>query len=129
MAHVKLLIVDDEQKLVSTYKGFFELHGFVVSVATNGEEAVQLVEQQRPHVVLLDWQLLGSKLQGLDVLQHTKALLPNTLVFMYSGFGDAEKEEALRHGADQFLEKPLQLPELVQTIKAATAQVLDGNSP
>jgi FixJ family two-component response regulator len=45
---------------------------------------------------------------------------------MSSGYGDAEKAEALRQGADQFLEKPLQLPELVQAIKAATATVVDN---
>lgn len=129
MAQVKLLIVDDEVKIVNTYKQFFELNGFDVLVTMRGEEAVQLVEQHKPHVVLLDWRLEGSKLQGLDVLERTKALLPKTVVLMYSGYSGAEKEEAFRRGADQFLEKPLQLPQLVETIKAAAEQRLKETNP
>jgi len=119
MAPIRLLIVDDEVKLVATYRQFFELKGFEVLTTNRGEEAVQLIEQHKPHAVLLDWRLEGSKLQGPDVLQRTKALSPRTAVLMYSGYGDREKEEALRLGADRFLEKPLILPQLVETIKQA----------
>lgn len=122
MARLKLLIVDDEAKLVESYQQFFEVAGFEVRVTTRGEEALQLVEQHQPDVVLLDWRLEGSKVQGLEVLQRTKELFPHTVVLLYSGYGGTEKTEALKRGADQFLEKPLQLPQLVEAINAALNQ-------
>lgn len=122
MSSVKLLIVDDEEKLANTLKSYFETSGYQVWVANTGEEALLLLEQHRPDVLLVDWKLEGSQVQGLDVLQKAKELLPGVIVLMLSGFGETERAEALQRGADAFLEKPLLLPEVRKAVQDALAK-------
>lgn len=120
----RLLIVDDEQKLVSVLKGFLETKGFDVRTASSGVEAMQMVEQHQPHVMLLDLNLEGSAVSGLDVLTQTKARLPNTVVFVVSGYTEEDKkEQALKQGADRYLEKPLLLPDVLKAVQEAAANL------
>lgn len=118
----RLLIVDDEQKLVSILKGFLETKGFDVRTASSGAEAMQLVEQHQPHLMLLDLNLEGSAVSGLDVLTKAKARFPNMVVFVVSGYTEEEKkEQALKQGADRYLEKPLLLPDVLKAVQEAAA--------
>ena len=120
----RLLIVDDEPKLVSVLKGFLETKGFDVRTASSGEEAMQLVEQHQPHVMLLDLNLEGSAVSGLDVLTKTKARFPSTVVFVVSGYTEEDKkEQALKQGADRYLEKPLLLPDVLKAVQEAAANL------
>lgn len=122
MSSTKILIVDDEAKLANTLRSYFETSGFQAWVTNRGEEALSMLEQHRPDVLLVDWKLEGSQVQGLDVLQKAKELLPGVIVLMLSGFGETEREEALRRGADAFLEKPLMLPDVRKAVQEALAK-------
>lgn len=116
----RLLIVDDEEKLVTILKGFLTGRGFEVWTAKSGDEALQLVEQHKPQVMLLDLNLEGSPVSGLEVLAKTKALLPGAVVLVVSGYSDEDKKAAaLKHGADDYLEKPLLLPDVLKAIQNA----------
>ncbi len=117
---IQLLIVEDEERPANLLKGFFEVQGFAVQVALSGEQALQALEQCQPHVLLLDLNLEGSRVSGLEVLAATKQRSPKTAVFIASGYTEkAYKDEASRLGADRYFEKPLPLAELLEAIQAA----------
>jgi len=69
MAHV--LVVDDDTRLVEMLRRTLSYEGFTVSVAQSGDEALRLVSERRPDVVVLDWLLPG--LDGLAVVQRLRA--------------------------------------------------------
>ena len=118
MAGVKVLVVDDEQETIDSLQMYLELQGFTVFTAPNGEKAVALINQHHPDVVLLDVNLQGSTIGGLQVLKTSKEQSPTTLVWLITGYdADKYKEEGLALGADKFLEKPLALDKLVELIK------------
>ena len=72
---MKILIVDDEPKLVELLSGHFTHHGHTVRGTGSGEEALGLIQEDPPEVILLDLSLKG-KLTGKDVLAHAKHVAP-----------------------------------------------------
>jgi DNA-binding response OmpR family regulator len=122
MEQRRLLIVDEGVELLVTLKDFFERRGYVVWVANSGEAALEVVDRYRPHVVLLDVHLGANRIQGFDVLRQIKTRWSSIIVLMWSSSPDAgKKTEALALGADDLLEKPLNLAQLLQLVQNATA--------
>ena len=118
MAGVKVLVVDDEQETIDSLQMYLELQGFTVFTAPNGEKAVALINQHHPDVILLDVNLQGSTIGGLQVLKMSKEQSPTSKVWLITGYdADKYREEGLALGADKFLEKPLALDKLVELIK------------
>lgn len=100
-----MLIVEDEQDLCDCLQTFFASHGFAVSAAFSGEEALERIQQETPDVVLLDILLPG--LSGMEVLKRIKHLLPNTRVVMATGLDGVElRAQAHRYGAAAYITKP-----------------------
>jgi DNA-binding response OmpR family regulator len=123
MEQRRLLIVDDEVELLVTLKGFFERRGYLVWVVDSGEAALEVTDRYRPHVVLLDVHLGTNRLQGFDVLRQIKTRWPLITVLMWSNSTDARKKtDALTLGADDLLEKPLSLSEVLQLVQNATGE-------
>jgi CheY-like chemotaxis protein len=93
---------------------------FRVAVAVTGEEALEVAQQLRPDVVLLDVMLPGRS--GLDVLRQLRADpdLQDIPVLVMTAFSEIEPGEAEAAGADKFLSKPFDLAELI----AATKELL-----
>jgi two-component system nitrogen regulation response regulator NtrX len=104
-AHV--LVVDDEAAIRQALRMVLEYEGCRVSEAAEGEEALRLVRARQPDAVLLDIRMPG--LSGLDTLRRLRELGADMPVLMISGHGTIETAvEALRAGAQDFLEKPLE---------------------
>ncbi|MDE3052836.1 MAG: sigma-54-dependent Fis family transcriptional regulator, partial [Gemmatimonadota bacterium] len=104
-----VLIVDDERDITSFLGAFFERKGHQVMKAYTGEEAVTLVKQRRPDLVLLDLRL--PDISGFDVLERVKA--ENPVVIMITGHGDVSLAvRAMQAGAESFLTKPVELAHL-----------------
>ncbi len=104
-----VLIVDDERDITAFLGAFFERSGHQVLMAHTGEEAVALVRQRRPDLVLLDLQL--PDLSGFEVLERVKQERP--VVIMITGHGDvALAVQAMQAGAESFLTKPIELAHL-----------------
>lgn len=118
---MKILIVDDEPKIVRLLGGHFEIKGHKVVGAGEGQEAITLAQQHQPALALVDLKLKG-KLSGLDVLNELKRLLPQIRVVIVSGDQDTPTDAVLQQGAVAFLRKPVQLEELDQLLQ-------DGNPP
>ena len=115
---IRVLLVDDEEPFRETLAKLLRRRGINVATAASGEEALVLVEEQRPGVVVLDVRMPG--LDGLATLRRIKAVRPDTRVVMLTGHGSVETGvEALRAEAYDFLLKPVGPDQLVQVIMAA----------
>ncbi len=114
----RVLIIDDERNIRRTFKMVLESEGMTVSVAGTGEEGLDLVQAEPPDVVVLDVRLPG--IDGLEVLQRLHKGEGKVPVIMISGHGTiATAVEATRHGAFDFIEKPLSKERLVVAIRNA----------
>ena len=118
MANLKVCIVDDEVEFVTTLAERLELRGFEAQIATDGENALHLIETDPPHVVVLDVMMPG--MGGLEVLQRIKERNPQIAVILLTGHG-ATKEgmEGMRLGAFDYLMKPLSIDDLIKKMQEA----------
>jgi DNA-binding response OmpR family regulator len=120
---IRLLLVDDEESLLTPMAHYFERLGWSVTTAREREEAEALLEHRSFDVVVLDLALSGFGLEGLDLLRDARRGCATSAVLVLSGVANSDiRAEALRRGADAVLVKPQGLAEIART---ATA-VLEG---
>jgi DNA-binding response OmpR family regulator len=118
----KLLLVEDELDIVSCFKEYFEIKKFTVSTCPTGEEALTLLENEKPDIAVLDL-LLAGKLDGLGVLREANKLSPSTKVIMLTGSDTIETEkEARKIGISRYLHKPVGIKELHSVITEVLAE-------
>ncbi|MHA1154291.1 MAG: sigma-54-dependent transcriptional regulator [Alphaproteobacteria bacterium] len=114
----KVLIIDDERNIRRTFKMVLSDEGMDVAVAENGEDGLAQWRAERPDVVVLDVRLPG--IDGIEVLHQLQADDAELPVIMISGHGTiATAVEATRHGAFDFMEKPLSKERLLVAIRNA----------
>ena len=124
-----ILVVDDDVQLATLVRDALALEGHRVSTAENGEAALALLKRQGFQLVLTDLRLPG--VDGMEILDYVKDNLPKTPVVVMTGFGSVDSAvQAMRRGAFDYLEKPLNLDGLVFTVnraleKAALAHAYD----
>ena len=114
-----VLIVEDEAALVELLRYNFEQEGFRVSSAADGEEALVMVSEDLPDLIVLDWMLPG--LSGIELTRRLRtrpetARLP-VLILTARG-EEAERVRGLSTGADDYVVKPFSVPELVARVHA-----------
>lgn len=113
-----VLIVDDEEGIRETLSGIFEDEGYSVITTGSGEDALRIVREQIPDLILLDVWL--PQMDGIQTLQEIKALRKDIPVIMISGHGNIELAvRATREGAYDFLEKPLSLERVLLSSRRA----------
>lgn len=114
----RVLIVDDEEELVSALVERLNLRGFAATGVTNGEDALASLESHPCDVVLLDVKMPG--LGGLDVIRRIKRSRPMLEVILLTGHGSPTiAEEGLEAGAYDYLMKPVKIDELVRILRTA----------
>jgi DNA-binding response OmpR family regulator len=124
MSH-KVLIADDEPNIVISLEYLMKRAGYQVSIARDGQEAIDAIRRERPRLVLLD--VMMPKKSGHDVCQELRAddALKDTLVLMLTAKGrDTDVDKGLGVGADAYMTKPFSTKELA----AKVAQML-GAAP
>jgi len=110
-----VLLVDDEEDYIKTLSQRLEMRGLKVSAATRGEDAVSLAEKQSFDVIVVD--LAMSGMDGLETLKLIKENNPDAEIIMLSGQGTVKAStEAMKLGAEDFLEKPVEMKELLEKI-------------
>ncbi|MCX5848129.1 MAG: sigma-54 dependent transcriptional regulator [Deltaproteobacteria bacterium] len=113
-----ILVVDDEESICQSLKAILSDEGYQVLVAGSGEEAVKIVEEEMPQLVLLDIWLPG--MDGLETLKAIKKINPKVLVIIMSGHGTIETAvKATKLGAFDFIEKPLSLDKIIILVNNA----------
>jgi DNA-binding response OmpR family regulator len=123
-----ILLVDDETAITGNLAPFLERSGFAVTVASNGEEALQQVFQVRPDLLILD--VLMPRLDGREALRQLRQSGNWTPVILLTQVGEsAERAMALEEGADDYLNKPFDPHELVARIKAVLRRARPGEPP
>jgi UDP-3-O-[3-hydroxymyristoyl] N-acetylglucosamine deacetylase len=114
----KILLVDDEERILKSITGVLEDEGFDVIPAKSGEEAIDLFKQELPLVTLLDIWMPG--MDGIEVLKQMKWIAPDCPVIMISGHATISTAmAAIKLGAFDFIEKPLSIDVLLKTIHRA----------
>ena len=124
MAQPTVLLVEDEpaQREVLAYN--LEAEGFVVQRATNGEEALMLVAENPPDLILLDWMM--PHVSGLEVCRRLK-MRPETraipIIMLSARSEEVDKVRGLETGADDYVIKPYSIIELMARLRAQLRRV------
>jgi len=112
----RILVVDDEKIILELTSMILKSKGFDVFTAGGGEEGLQLVEEHRPSVVLLDYMM--PVMDGMTVLKKIRKSFPDTYVIMFTGKGSEEiAVELMKAGASDYVLKPFNNQDLVERIE------------
>ena len=126
-AQPSVLVVEDEpaQREVLSYN--LEREGFRVIKTGDGNEAVMLVEEERPDLILLDWMLPGTS--GIEICRQIKmkpAFRLTPVIIVSARTEEADKVRGLEIGADDYVVKPYSLVELLARVKAQLRRTRPG---
>ncbi len=111
-----ILVVDDEDYIRSTIAGILTDEHYDVKLAKDGYEAMEVIKNYEPQIVLLDIWMPG--IDGVEVLKKIKEQTPDTIVIMISGHGTIDTAvKTIKIGAFDFIEKPLSADKLLITIE------------
>ena len=117
----KVLLVDDEQDFLETLSSRLEMRGLKVSAVTSGEQAIAEAKEQEYDAIVVDLSMPG--IDGLETLKRIKADNPNAEIIMLTGHGSIQSGvEAMKLGAGDFLQKPVELSELMAKIGEAKSK-------
>jgi len=113
-----ILVVDDEPELCRALSKLLTRNGYNVLTAGDGEEGLTILRQHDVHLVLSD--LLMPKVGGLDLLKAVRVISPTTEVVIITGHGTIEAAvEAMKMGADDFIEKPFTTTTTLNVVRKA----------
>jgi two-component system, OmpR family, response regulator CpxR len=118
----KVLLVDDEREFVQTLSERLGMRDIGSAAAFDGESALALVSEDEPEVMLLDLRMPG--IDGMEVLKRVKAEHPDIEVVILTGHGtDVDRKECMALGAFAYLEKPVDIDVLSDTLKRANEKM------
>jgi two-component system KDP operon response regulator KdpE len=114
----RILVCDDEPAVLRALGVALEAHGYAVTATASGEQAVAHAAAETPDVVLVDLGLPG--IDGRETIRRLRAFLREAPIIVLSAWDEDEtKVEALDLGADDYIEKPFAMPELLARIRVA----------
>ena len=117
MGSQRILVVDDEPSIVDAVATALRYEGFEVEEATAGREALRLVAEREPDLVVLDWML--PDLEGIEVGRRMRERgFRSAILFLTAKDAVENKVEALRAGGDDYVTKPFSLAEIVARVQA-----------
>ncbi|WP_091742038.1 phosphate regulon transcriptional regulator PhoB [Phenylobacterium immobile] len=122
-----ILVVEDEESLATLLQYNLEKEGYDVALAGDGDEALLMVEEKLPDLVVLDWML--PKVSGIEVCRRLrqKPESRNVPIIMLTARGeDSDRVRGLDTGADDYLVKPVSMSELSARIRAVLRRLRPG---
>ena len=117
MSQAKILVVDDEAQIRRTLHAGLVPHGYSVVEARSGEEALEVLRQEKPDLVLLDLNMPG--MGGLEACREIREDSDVAIIVLTVRETEKDKVQALDAGADDYVTKPFSTPELLARIRAA----------
>ncbi|MBI4026115.1 MAG: sigma-54-dependent Fis family transcriptional regulator [Verrucomicrobia bacterium] len=122
ISSLRMLLVDDDPASLHLLERFVETEGFEVATARNAEEAERIALELQPHLVITDIILPGK--DGFALLARFKEKLPQTEVMLLTGHASVERAvEAIRDGACDYIEKPVNRSRLIASLRKARQQI------
>jgi DNA-binding NtrC family response regulator len=123
MSSARVLLVDDEKEFTDALSERLRMRGLEVFTASSGKQALDLAGQHRFDAVILDLQMPG--MDGIETLKYLLAADADQQVIVLTGHGSISKSvEALKAGAAEFFEKPIDIQMLTEKIGDAAANRL-----
>ncbi len=117
MAALRILVGDDEPSIVDAVATALRYEGFDVDEATGGREAIRLVTEREPDLIVLDWML--PDIEGIEVGRRLRERgFKSAILFLTAKDATENKVEALRAGGDDYVTKPFSLAEIVARVQA-----------
>jgi DNA-binding NtrC family response regulator len=114
----KVLLVDDEEQFLDALSQRLEARGLKVDAVTSGEDALNQVEDRNFDAIIVDLAMPG--IDGIETLKRIKEKRPDLEIIILTGHATVKSGiEAMKLGADDFLEKPVDLNELLEKIGEA----------
>jgi DNA-binding NtrC family response regulator len=121
MEKMKLMLVDDEERFLSTTQKLLAKKGYDALIASSGSEALKILESKLVHVVILDVKM--PDMDGIETLRKIKRHHPLVEVIMLTGHATVESAvDGLKTGATDYLMKPTGIDELLQKAEEAFAK-------
>ena len=129
MSDARILVVDDEPQIRRVMLATLVSHGYIVSIARNGQEALDKVREERFDLILLDVNMPG--IAGMEACRIIRSQSDIPIVILSIRDAEKEKVEALDAGADDYVTKPFSMPELLARIRAALrrAPLMSSSTP
>jgi DNA-binding NtrC family response regulator len=118
----KLVIVDDDEKILFAFEQVFRKEGYETITARDGEEALRTISSVRPAAVIMD--ITMPRLDGLETLRRIKLQAPALPVVLITGFGTMQTAiKAMQYGAFEYMTKPLDVMALRDVVRRALASM------
>jgi DNA-binding response OmpR family regulator len=112
----KILIVDDEPNILLSLEFLMKKQGYNVFIARNGKEALEIITNESPAVVILD--IMMPEVDGYEVCEYIKTHHSGTkVIFLTAKTKESDIQKGLEMGADLYLTKPFSTRNLVQKVK------------
>ena len=123
----KVLLVDDEREFVQTLSERLSMREVGSHVVYDGESALDLMAEDEPEVMVLDLKMPG--IDGMEVLKRAKKARPDVEIIILTGHGsETDRETCLKLGAFAYLQKPVEIELLSETLKKAKEKVRQRKS-
>jgi two-component system, OmpR family, response regulator AdeR len=120
-ANALVLVVEDDPHIAQVLEAYLRRDGFRTERAADGEAALQLFHTAKPALVLLDVML--PRLDGFEVLRRVRAIADTPVVMVTARVEDIDKLVGFRMGADDYVVKPFNPPEVIERVKAVLRRV------
>ncbi|MBM7588005.1 DNA-binding response OmpR family regulator [Bacillus pakistanensis] len=116
MGDIRVLIADDDQEIRDLLKKYLEREMYEIDVAVNGEEALQLFEQNKYNLIILD--LMMPRIDGIEVCRRLRDKTNVPILMLTAKDHETDKIVGLSIGADDYITKPFSINEVVARVKA-----------
>lgn len=111
-----ILIVDDEKNVRDIGRAYFENAGYDVLEAENGEVALNILDEQKVHLMVLD--VMMPKINGLQVLESVRSISELPIIMLTAKVEENDVVTAIKDGADDYIKKPFSMRELLVRVEA-----------
>jgi DNA-binding response OmpR family regulator len=122
----RILVVDDEPAIVRLLRATLQVDGYAVVAADRGEQALPLLENERPDLVILDLMMPG--MDGFETLRRIRSRSKVPVIMLTARASDADTLKGLQGGADDYVTKPFNPDELAARV-AAVLRRSQGDAP
>jgi DNA-binding response OmpR family regulator len=127
VAKGKILVVDDERKILTLVRGYLEREGYQVIEATDGRQAMEAFQREAPDLIVLD--LMLPEMDGWEVCREVRRTSEVPIIMLTARDEDADKLVGLELGADDYITKPFSPRELVARVRAVLRRARPAQAP